>query len=310
MKLSATPGIQQSLNPEQWKEHCFGIPLPRWRSLAGKSYWITGAGTGYGQAISLALAAADVAVYMTGRRESKLLETRDRARSLGIDATRLTVLPADITDQNSVSEAANRIAGACTGLHGFVNSAALPSPGSLASINLSEWKRLWDTNVTGAWLLARAALPLLELQGSSRVVLITSEAGWASTPGFGAYNASKAALNSLGTSLAAEFAQRQQGGDSQVNILIPGEAHTEMNKNSKDSPYAVVCMTLLLLSHPRGGPNGHFFHRDGRHFGFGYSNPYGYSLLDQDVPVKTTNQKKLSRILTDRIKSKYFLSGR
>ena len=47
-----------------------------------------------------------------------------------------------------------------------------------------------------------------------------------------------------------------------------------MNQGSAISPYTVVPMTLALLSHPFGGPNGRFFHRDGRHFAFGYAEPY------------------------------------
>jgi NAD(P)-dependent dehydrogenase (short-subunit alcohol dehydrogenase family) len=113
------------------------------------------------------------------------------------------------------------------------------------------------------------------LKGSEgRVLFVTSEAGWASTPGFGPYNVSKAALNALAASVAAEYAERFPEADIQVNTLVPGEAKTEMNRRSRESPYAVVSMTLLLLSHPKGGPNGRFFHRDGRHLSFAYTTPY------------------------------------
>src|ERR1700733_11587780 len=73
---------------------------------------------------------------------------------------------------------------------------------------------------------ARAALAVMKVDSAARIVLMTSEAGWASTPGFGPYNISKAALNSLGTSLAAESAQRFPGYDIQINVLVPGEART------------------------------------------------------------------------------------
>ena len=69
------------------------------------------------------------------------------------------------------------------------------------------------------------------------------------------------------------------GEDIQMNALIPGEARTEMNRGSTQSPYKVVSMALILLSHPRGGPNGRFFHRDGRHFGLGYTLPYDKPLI-------------------------------
>jgi NAD(P)-dependent dehydrogenase (short-subunit alcohol dehydrogenase family) len=103
--------------------------------------------------------------------------------------------------------------------------------------------------------------------------------GWAFTPGFGHYNATKAALNSLAGSLAAEAAARYPAADVQINVLNPGEARTEMNGGSTTSPYAAVSMTLILLSHPPSGPNGCFFARDGRHLGFAYAKPWPRELL-------------------------------
>ena len=72
--------------------------------------------------------------------------------------------------------------------------------------------------------------------------------------GFGPYNVSKSAVNTLGASLAAECTLRYPDKDIQVNVLVPGEARTEMNQGSTESPYAVVSMVLVLLSHPPGGP--------------------------------------------------------
>jgi len=64
----------------------------------------------------------------------------------------------------------------------------------------------------------------------------------------------------------------------QINVLDPGEARTEMNQGSTNSPFAAVPMALLLLSHPKGGPNGKFFHRNGRHLAFAYSDAYDSDL--------------------------------
>jgi NAD(P)-dependent dehydrogenase (short-subunit alcohol dehydrogenase family) len=112
-------------------------------------------------------------------------------------------------------------------------------------------------------------MPLLSKGDSFRIVFLTSAAGWADTPGFGPYNISKSALNSFGMSLAAECSMKYSDKDIQINVLDPGEARTEMNQESTISPFSVVTMVLLLLSHPVGGPNGYFFHRDGRHLSFG-----------------------------------------
>lgn len=75
-------------------------------------------------------------------------------------------------------------------------------------------------------------------------------------------------------------AVRYPGKDVQINVLVPGEARTDMNQGSTESPYAVVNMVLVLLSHPPGGPSGFFFNRDGRHLPFAYTQEYPPPLLD------------------------------
>ncbi len=122
-------------------------------------------------------------------------------------------------------------------------------------------------------------MPLLGNGEGFRILFLSSFAGRASTPGFGSYNISKSAVNTLGASLAAECAARYPGKDIQINVLVPGEARTEMNQGSTESPYSVVSMVLVLLSHPPGGPNGFFFNRDGRHLTFAYTQEYPQPLL-------------------------------
>ena len=80
--------------------------------------------------------------------------------------------------------------------------------------------------------------------------------------------------------LAAAAARVTKQVRLQVNVLVPGEARTEMNQESVISPYAVVSMALALLSHPPHGPNGHCFHRDGRHLAFANSHSYIGDLLN------------------------------
>ena len=283
MSEFSTPGITQCLDPADWRRHRFGLSEARWNFLADRSYWVTGAGTGYGRAIAIALAAAGGRVFLTGRRAGKLEETRAEAGALGIDPARFIVLLADITNPDDVERAARTIGTQVSHLYGLVNNAALPEPPGqwpLAELDVERWNALLATNVTAQWRVSKTALPLMVSGPALRMVFMTSEAGWAFTPGFGPYNLCKAALNNLGASLAAECAARFPGKDVQINVLIPGEARTEMNQGSVESPYSAVCMTLALLSHPAGGPNGRFFHRDGRHFPFAYAAPYLKSLWE------------------------------
>jgi len=273
----ATPGICQGDAPENWRQHRFGLSPWRWAELAGKSFWIIGAGTGFGQAIAMALATAGARVFLSGRRVAKLGETIDMARALGAAPDRCVLLPCDVTDEAQLTAAVSAVAADAGEIHGLVYCSALPSAGfawPLQQLPRERWEMMMRTNVTGAWLATRAAMPLMLRTGVARVMLLSSEAGWAGTPGFGPYNVSKAALNSLAMSMAEEYAASHPQADVQINVLVPGEARTEMNQGSTESPFTVVPMALLLLSHPAGGPNGHFFHRDGRHLAFGYRGPY------------------------------------
>ena len=288
-----TPGILQDVVPVSWPDHHFGLPQQRWERLGGKSFWITGAGSGYGRCISLALAAAGAQVFISGRRIGKLRETLSEVISLGIDVSRCVLVPVDITQEMDLAGATDVIRRQTANLDGLVNSAALPQPQTgpypLAEQSLPAWTNLLATNVTGPWLVSKAALSCMNEDDGFRMVFLSSEAGWASTPGFGPYNITKSALNALGVSLAAECAMRYRDKDIQVNVVVPGEARTEMNQGSTESPYSVVSMVLTLLSHPPGGPNGHFFHRDGRHLAFAYSHEYLHKLLTSDAAQRITD---------------------
>jgi NAD(P)-dependent dehydrogenase (short-subunit alcohol dehydrogenase family)/radical SAM superfamily enzyme YgiQ (UPF0313 family)/Tfp pilus assembly protein PilF len=271
------------VDPAKWREHLYGLTPERWASLRGKSFWVTGAGSGYGRCIACGLAAAGAQVFLTGRRTEKLKESIQEISSLGIPTENCHIVKADITNSNNILTACDQVKSLCYALHGLVNNAALPtSPGTpnpLQVGSLEYWNKMIATNVTAPWLITRTIFPHMLASGQVRVLFISSEAGWASTPGLGDYNISKAALNSLSHSLAQEYANTFPEKDIQINTLIPGEARTEMNRASTQSPYAVVSMTLILLSHPKGGPNGRFFHRDGRHFQFGYTTPYEGPLI-------------------------------
>ncbi len=282
-QVLSTHGILQYAEPDSWRDHRFGLSKPRWDHLNGRAFWVTGAGTGYGRAIALALSAAGARTFITGRRIAKLEETRVEGRSLGINVEHCHPVVADITSEAGLAGAIESIARHTGQLSGLINNAALSQPDAgrypLSELSIERWTKLMQTNVTAQWLTTKFALPLLTSGDETRVLFLTSEAGWADTPGFGPYNISKAAVNTLGVSFAAECKAKFPDKDIQINVLVPGEARTEMNHGSDVSPYAVVSMVLTLLSHPVGGPNGHLFHRDGRHLAFGYSDAYTKDLL-------------------------------
>jgi NAD(P)-dependent dehydrogenase (short-subunit alcohol dehydrogenase family) len=278
-----THGILQDANPADWKRHRFGLAPDRWTRLAGKVIWVTGAGTGFGQSLAVGLAAAGARVILSGRRRAKLEESCAEMRRFGIDPTACLICPVDITDPADVERAMTCITDRFGALDGVIANAGTFLTGlgqwPLMDQDPADWDRQFNLNVKAQWLVARAGLPLMAAGGETRILFITSEAGWAYTPSAGHYNVSKAALNNLGASLAAECADRYPDKDIQINVVAPGEARTEMNQGSDTSPYSLVSMALILLSHPRGGPNGRFFFKDGRHLAFAYAEPWDRPLM-------------------------------
>ena len=256
-------------NPEDWKKHRFGLSEERWKNLRDKSVWVTGAGSGFGQALSVALAAAGARVFLTGRRRAKLDESLQKMKLMGINPQNCRPIEADLKDFHKIKKICGEIIRSCGVLDGLVNNAALPSTGRdwpLTEDSVEEWENILRTNVTAPWFLTREILP--SMGERARVIFVTSEAGWAFTPGYGPYNISKAALNNLSASLAEEATTRFPHKDIQINTIAPGVAKTEMNPHASESPYSIVSMALLLLTQPAGGPSGKFFHKDGRHLEF------------------------------------------
>lgn len=259
-----------------------GIDQQRWDALSGRSFWITGGGTGFGQAIALCLVAAGSRVFISGRRRGKLEETVSLLTSPTPTEPACVPIVVDLRSPAEIEKACKQVSEFCPdGLDGLINNAALPDKAGrdpLLSAQPSYWDEMFAVNLRAPWLLSRNMAPVMAATGKIRIINITSTAGWAGTAGVGIYNITKAALNSLTMSLAEELALIFQGVDIQVNAIDPGQARTEMNQASAESPDSILTLVLKLLSCPDGGPNGRFFHKDGRHLSFGFSTPFDKEL--------------------------------
>jgi len=265
-----------TLSPLAWRAHRFGLSPERWAALAKRTTLVTGAGTGVGAAVATALAAAGATVILSGRRTERLEATRAALPGLAIDPARAHVLPLDVRDPAAVDAAIAEAMRRAGPIGGVVHAAALPPPPvawPLAEATPAEWANEMATNVTGPWLVSRAVLRSARAP-SLRMVFMSSSAGWGFAAGFGPYNVSKAAVNSLSASLAAECAARHPDADIQINAVEPGQFQSEMNPGAAMSPYAVVPVLLQLLSHPPGGPTGRFFQTTGTSLPFGIAAPW------------------------------------
>lgn len=192
-------------------------------SLHGRTALITGASKGLGKAMAVALAEAGARVALVSRDEARLTEVAAQIRATGGTAE---VFAADVTDEAQVTRVRGSFASTCGGaLHILINNAGINIRKPLVDFTLAEWNSVMTTNVTSAFLLCRAFIPLMTGHGYGRIINLTSMMSHISLPGRTAYSASKTALLGFNRALALELA----GERITVNGISPGVCDTEIN---------------------------------------------------------------------------------
>ncbi|MFQ5563293.1 MAG: SDR family NAD(P)-dependent oxidoreductase [Parvularculaceae bacterium] len=191
--------------------------------LSGKVALVTGASRGIGRAAAKALARAGAHVLALARTVGGLEELDDEIRAEGGKAS---LIPADLADDHAIERLAPALAERFGKLDILIaNAAVLGELAPLTDIDPKAWKRALDVNVTANWRLIRALDPLLRASGAARVVFVTSKVGGVEArPYWGAYAATKAALEMLAKTYALEAAR----AGVRVAILDPGATRTKM----------------------------------------------------------------------------------
>ena len=190
--------------------------------LASRIALITGASRGIGYATALALAKAGAHVVALARTVGGLEELDDEIVAQGGTAT---LVPLDLTDLDGIDRLAPALQERYGKLDIFVGNSALLGPLSpLPHVEPKEWETALAVNVTANFRLIRALDPLLRASDAGRVVFLT--AGVASTPRayWGPYAVTKAALEALARTYAAETATT----NVKVNLFSPGPTRTKM----------------------------------------------------------------------------------
>ncbi|WP_324675824.1 oxidoreductase [Hymenobacter sp. GOD-10R] len=165
-----------------------------------KVWFITGASTGFGEALaSFVLDKGDqvVATFRKGE-QAEVFSQSAEGRAHGVIA--------DVTNEQQVKEAVETAINVFGRIDVVVNNAGYGSMGSIEEIPAEEVQRQFDVNVFGPLHVLRAVLPHLRQQKSGHVLNITSIGGLKTFPGVGVYNASKFALEAIGESLAQQVA--------------------------------------------------------------------------------------------------------
>jgi len=184
--------------------------------LRNRRIVITGAASGIGLATARLFAAEGAALTLLDRNGPAL-------RALAHDIQAQT-FEADICDEGSVERAVTQGAAAMGGIDGVVNAAGVMLRGSVLEIDLAQWRRVLEINLTGTYIVVRCCLPWLKQAPHASIVNLGSgQSLLPNTPNRTAYSASKGGVLNLTRALAAELAP-----SIRANTVCPGLVDTPM----------------------------------------------------------------------------------
>ncbi len=196
------------------------------RPLDGRIALITGASRGIGAAVAERFAAEGADLILVARTVGGLEELDDRIQEHGGQAT---LVPLDVSDGTGI----DRLGGAIAERHGRLdiligNAADLGRLGPIAQFLPNEWEPVIDVNLTANWRLIRSFDPLLRLSDAGRAIFVTSTIARVPKAYWGAYAVSKAALEMLVRTYAAEIVKT----NVRANLLDPGAVATRMRAHA------------------------------------------------------------------------------
>ncbi len=196
--------------------------------LADRVVLVTGAGDGIGRAAARTLALHGAHVVLLGRTREKLEAVFDWISAT--TATRPVIVPCDLAllGDDSAAALAEAIEGEFGRLDGLVHNASLLGVKlPIAHYPSDEWQRVFQVNTFAVFLLTRALLPLLDRSGAASVIMTSSSVGREGRAYWGAYAASKFALEGLMQILADEH---EHAGRIRFNSVNPGGTRTAMRR--------------------------------------------------------------------------------
>jgi NAD(P)-dependent dehydrogenase (short-subunit alcohol dehydrogenase family) len=199
----------------------------RSKQLDGAVAIVTGGGSGIGRASALGLARLGMAVVVAGRRPQLLADT---AAAIVSDGGRAVAFPCDLGDSRAPGELAAAAADEFGRIDAIVNNAATITVKPLAEWRSEELDEHFAVNVRAPFLLIQAAVPHLRESPVAAVVNISSSSGSMVRIGQSVYGMSKAALEYLTKSLAAELAEHR----IRINCIAPGPVDTPIHATWAD----------------------------------------------------------------------------
>ena len=233
--------------------------------LTGRVIAITGASSGIGRAVALACARHAAQVVLIGRDPKKLEAVHAEIAAAGSAAASIAVLDLEKALARDYDQLADALLARFGRLDGLLHNAALL--GTLTPIehyDVPTWCRVMHVNVTAAFALTQVLIPALKKSADASVLFTSSTVGREGRAYWGAYAASKFALEGLSQVLAAELENISQ---VRVNVINPGRTRTAMRRQAYPAedlesvplPASVTGAYLALLGPASRGITGRSF---------------------------------------------------
>lgn len=183
-------------------------------SMVGRVALVTGGGAGIGRATALRLGKEGAKVAVVDLDETW---GKDSVRMIEDNGGTAIFVHADVTKADEVSSAVETAKGAFGKIDTLVNNAGVAFIGKITETTTDRWDRVIDTNLKGAFLMCKHAIPFIREAGGGAVVNTASDAGLVGFANLAAYCASKGGLIQLTRALAVEFGDQR----IRVNAVAP-----------------------------------------------------------------------------------------
>ena len=195
--------------------------------LEGKVALVTGASSGIGRGVALALAACGCRVFVNypGPQEegnaSEVLQTLQAGGGSGV------LVLGDVSDETAVKRMFEEVLEDSGRLDILVNNAGIARSAPVQDIALEDWNAVLAVHLTGTFLCTRQALPIMFAQDAGRIINTASQLAYKGAPGFAHYTAAKGAIISFTRSLTLEIGAR----NITANCVAPGATMTPILEN-------------------------------------------------------------------------------
>lgn len=188
--------------------------------------WITGASSGIGESVAIALAQRGAKLVLSARREDELQRVKRQCEQAG--GAEVLILPLDVCDESAMPASVDKVLESFGHIDLLINNAGISQRSFCKDTEMAVYRKLFEVNVFGQIALTKQVLPHMLSRGSGHIAITASVAGKIGGPSRTGYCATKHAMFGFYDSLRSEV--QHQGID--VSTIVPGFIRTNISTNA------------------------------------------------------------------------------